>query len=198
MSFPLPSSPQDLQALKDAAQRLRTFLAGKGHQYHLEALCRSLYNRSWSEVSALAKRKQPACQRCDSPLEHGYCSDETCPYTHWPQTVCNDALQAAINQELSPFDMQVALKHIKRDTPVYPYGGHETAPSFNLPPSPRVCYVVTNVPLGLSRDALNEALTDLSVPEGHVLTNIVSSIMRLHSDRADYLVSADAAAWASV
>ena len=40
------------------------------------------------------------CQKCGSHLDGQYCSDDTCPYSEWPQAVPIDELQSIPSEEL--------------------------------------------------------------------------------------------------
>jgi len=42
----------------------------------------------------------PACKKCGSKLVRGYCVDETCPYSDWPQQISLDDLRSTGSDQI--------------------------------------------------------------------------------------------------
>ena len=52
------------------------------------------------DVQDEAEQVNATCQKCVSHLDGQYCSDNTCPYSEWPQSVPIDELQSISSEEL--------------------------------------------------------------------------------------------------
>ena len=57
----------------------------------------------------------PKCQKCDSPLDHGLCLDETCPYSKWEQKVPLNALYSHTDAQIEK--LYSTKKHPKDRVP---------------------------------------------------------------------------------
>ena len=80
--------PQDQSAISDLAEYFgqRVHFSGVTNCNSTEDIIQSFYDENPMDLDS-PYAEPDLCRRCGSDVENGYCLDETCPYSSWPQKV---------------------------------------------------------------------------------------------------------------
>lgn len=109
----------NIKSLKKAAGVVEAYLESIGksvkHTQALEVVARAYGHKNWNvlqgsptgrltnlnpEIQELPTHES-GCRKCGSPVVHGYCSDDTCPCSDWPQYVSLTSLNGKTAAEIS-------------------------------------------------------------------------------------------------